>query len=162
MINIKTVIEIDLYNKQDFYDKYNHKIISQELINYIKNQASHANTKKLEILINRHCRMDDDYLDLLKNTLKNDYLLYRRKLHLNNITQVLFLICGFILLILSHGIKKYAVLEEILLICGWVFIWEMIELQLFTDSKNIYNCKILKKLSNTNIQDKYCKDDFIL
>ena len=36
---MERIIEINLTNKKDFYDKYNKKLVSKELINYIIESA---------------------------------------------------------------------------------------------------------------------------
>lgn len=160
---MEKIIEIDLLEKNNFLEKYNKQLISRDLLEYIENQATYLNKREqVKIIIHRKCRMPDDYLTILKNSLRREYIFYKKRLHFNNIIQVVFLICGFMLLLLSHGMKNHEVLEEILLISGWVFIWEMIEMELFSDSKNLHKLKILKKILKGDIIDDYRKGDNIL
>lgn len=163
MIKLQKIIDLDLLKVDYFLEKYNDKIISQELLEYLKNQAMLINNKDtIKIIIHRKCHMKDDYIEILKNNLKSEYTYYRKRLHYNNIIQIIFFICGFILLLLSHGMKKIEVLEEVLLISGWVFIWEMIEMELFSDSKNIRHLRTLKKLLKSEIIDDYQGSEPIL
>lgn len=163
VIKLEKVVEIDLLEESAFLEKYNKQIVSRELLEYLKNQAAIMNNKdKIKIVIHRKCRMPNNYIEILKNALISEYIYYRKRIHYNNIIQVIFLICGFMLLLLSHGMKKFEVLEEILLISGWVFIWEMIEMELFSDSKNIHNRRIIKKLLKSEIVDDYQKLENIL
>lgn len=160
---MEKIIELDLLEVSDFFEKYNKEIISQDLLAYLKNQATFMSRKdNIKIIIHRYCRMPDNYLTVLKNGLQSEYKFYQKRIHFNNIIQVIFLICGFMLLLLSHGMKNFEVLEEILLISGWVFIWEMIEMELFSDSKNSHNRKIIKKLLHSEIIDEYHQEDNIL
>ncbi len=163
MINLEKIIEIDILDESDFLERYNKQIVSSELLHYIINQATYLNNKdSLKMIIHRKCHMPDNYLKILKDALEREYIFYKRRLHFNNILQIVFLICGFLLLFLSQGIKNAEVLKEILLIGGWVFIWEMIELELFSDSKNHHNLKVLKKLLKSEIIDDDCQDFHIL
>lgn len=163
MIKLEKVIELDLLEESDFLEKYNKHFISRDLLEYLKNQAAIISTKeKIKIIIHRRCPIPENYINLLKNGLRNEYTFYQKRIHFNNIIQAVFLICGFTLLLLSHLINNLEVLEEILLISGWVFIWEMIEMELFSDSKNFHNRKIIKNLLNSEIIDEYCKEESIL
>lgn len=160
---MEKILEINLSEPSDFLEKYNKKLISRELLVYIINQVSYLNSKdKVKIIIHRQCRMPDDYIGLLKENLRREYLFYQKRIHFDNILQVVFLICGFILLFLSHILKHAEILEEILLIGGWVFIWEMVEMELFTDSKHNHNCRVIKKILKSEIIDDEYQDASVL
>ena len=63
----------------------------------------------------------------------------------NDFTQLFYLVTGILILFLSTLIGG-TVLKEIVLIGGWVFIWTMVETEIFADIKNKKKRKIIRKL----------------
>ena len=63
----------------------------------------------------------------------------------NDFTQLFYLVTGILILFLSTLIGG-TVLKEIVLIGGWVFIWAMVESEIFTDIRNKKKRKIIRKL----------------
>ena len=71
----------------------------------------------------------------------------------NNKKQILFLFLGMIFIFISLQIQQ-AVWKEIILITGWVPIWEMIRIELFYDVEGRRKRKIIKRLLKNEIIEK--------
>lgn len=133
-------------------EKYNDNIVSKDLINYILQQSKFINKKdKIKIVINK--TFDKSVVNIIKQGLTDEYLLTLKKRNINNIEQIIFLILGIFCLFFSATIDM-AIFKEIVLIGGWVLIWETIELELFSDSQIKRNKMILKKLLKSDFVEK--------
>lgn len=144
---MEKVIEIDLTCNDDLYEKYNRKIVSNDLVNYIITSAYNTKKKdKIKIIINNSIGISS--VSLIKEGLKKEYeksyLIYYK----NNIVQIIYLLIGIIALFVS-SIMDGNIFKEIILIGGWVLIWEMIELEIFSDVKEKRKRIILKKILNS-------------
>ena len=69
--------------------------------------------------------------------------------------QTTLLICGIIALFISSLLWE-SVFKEIILICGTVLIWEMIETEVFADVRNKRKRKIIEKLLDSEIIENKC------
>ena len=151
---MEKIIEIDLNDKYDLIDKYNEKKISDEIIEYIVRQAKLIKNNKIKIIINKKCHIDKDVTKLIKEGLKEEYNRSLQEHHRNNIKQVLFLLLGITFIFLSTLIKDGVIWKEVLLISGWVPIWDVIEVELFSDVAGRKKRKIIKNLLNSEIIEK--------
>lgn len=155
---MKRNIEIDITHKYDFIDKYNEKKASNEIIEYIIKQAMNLSKyEKIKVIINKKCDIEQDCIKMIKEGLKEAYDSSIEQRHENNIKQLYLLVLGISFLFLSTLIKQPIIWKEILLIIGWVPIWEMIELELFPDVEGRMKRNIVKKLLNSEIIEK-CKE----
>lgn len=148
---MEKLIEIDLNNKYDLIDKYNEKKISNEIIEYIIKQAKFLRNKQLKIIINKKCIIDKDIVKLIREGLEEECARSLEEHNTNNIKQILFLILGVTFIFLSTLIDEGVIWKEVLLISGWVPIWEMIEVELFPDVDGRRKRKLIKKLLNSEI-----------
>ena len=147
------VIEIDITNKEDLYEKYNKKVVSKDLINYMVESIPHFNkSDKLKIVINNSTSEKINCTKLIKDGLNNEYNKSLLKYHKTNIVQLIYLIIGIIALILST-LVNVTIFKEIILIGAWVLIWEMIELELFSDTQEKKKRIILKKLLDSEFEE---------
>ena len=149
---MKKVIEIDLNSKEDLLEKYNNKRISKDLIEYLINETNFINKKdNVVIQINNNIKTDIDIAKYLINGLKDEYE-SNIKSHLkNNIIQIILFFLGIFFLFLSTQINDNDIWKEILLIGGWVPIWEMIDLELFNDFRGHKRKRIIQKLLDSKI-----------
>jgi len=148
---MEKIIEININNKYDLIDKYNEKKVSNEIIEYIIKQERLITNNKTKIVISNKCYIDKKIDELLKEGLQEEYSKSLEQHHKNNMKQVLFLILGVIFIFLSTLIKNGIIWKEILLIIGWVPIWEMIEVELFSDAAGRKKRMLIKKLLNSEI-----------
>ena len=149
------IIEIDINEKYDFLDKYNEKNISSEFIEYIIKQALLVKSnEKIKVVINNKCDIEDNCTEYIKNGLKREYNKILEEYHNNTVKQLIFLVLGMLFIFLSTLIKDGAIWQEVLLIIGWVPIWEMIEVELFSDVDCRKRRKIVRKLLNSEFVEK--------
>lgn len=149
---MEKIIEIDITNESDLYQKYNKKMISNELISYILEITPHfGKTDELKIIINNG--INKPCKQLIIDALKKEYNKSVLRNSRNNWVQITYLLIGIVILFLST-LTNETISKEVLLIVGWVFIWAMMELQIFTDVRGIKKRKIIKKLLKSEIIEK--------
>ena len=139
-------IIIDISSIDDVYEKYNKNEISKELINYIIEKC--YNEKNIKIIINN--KLDINIKPLIYKGLENEYNRIYLKYKKNNIIQIIYLILGIIILGISSIISEN-VISEVILVTGWVFIWSVVELEIFTDTIGRKKRKIIKKILKSEI-----------
>ena len=151
-LKVEKIIEIDINNKADLLEKYNNTKISKELIEYLINESSYINKKdNIIIKINNNTKLDLDIVLSLKKALEEEYNNTIKSHIKNDIVQIIFFFLGLFFLFLSTKITSSNIWKEILLIGGWVFIWEMIDLELFNDFRGRKRKRILQRLIASNI-----------
>lgn len=153
---MEKIIEIDLHDKYDLVEKYNENKISNELIKYIIKEAIPIRkNEKIKIVINVKCNtINRDCKEFLKEGLIEEYNKSIQEHKITDIKQICLLILGIIFLFLSSNINNEVIWKEILLITGWVPIWEVIDLELFSNTKGKGKIKIINKLLNSEIIQK--------
>lgn len=143
---MEKVINVDIKEMDDLVERYNEEIVSKDLTKYILNQAKYVNKKeKVKVAIDIKFETNVDVVHLIKKSLKNEYDLNLKKSYITNIRQLFFLFFGMAFLFLSTIINN-EIISEVILIGGWILIWEMLDLQLFTDTELQRDKMILKKL----------------
>lgn len=145
------IIDIFIESKNELYEKYNKEIVSNELINYIINRTLHIK-KREQIELKLHVTEETtDCIELIKNGIKEEYQKSIKNRSIINIRQFMLLLVGILALVISTFINKNNILHEIIIITGWVPIWESIDLELFSDTKEKQKRRVLKKLMSANI-----------
>ena len=153
---MKKEIKIDIEDRDDLLEKFNENKVSREVIDYIIREAMIIEKdKEIEIVINKgKAIVAEECKELIKKGLKDEY---KRSLEIqreNNIKQLYFLVLGAILLFLSIKIKQVGILKEILLISGWVPIWEMVKIELFPDVQERIKRKCINRLLKSEIIER--------
>ncbi len=152
---MEIVIDLDIKNKEDLYDKYNEKKVNKEIIDYLINQAApFYNHGKFVIKINNKTKEDIDVKRLIVEGLNREMDKNLIKHYRNNMSQVYYFIMGIITLFVAT-ILPDGIMNEIFLIGGWVFIWALIEMEIFGEMEGRKRRKVIKKLLNGKIiEDK--------
>ena len=145
-------IDVDLPNKEDFLEKYNQKKVANAFLEYLIKEAKNV-AKKDELILNIkvNFRHDLDIEEMLIRALNEEYINTVNDHYYNNLFQILLFFIGLFFLSLSTSFEDGILWKEILLIGGWVPIWEMIELELFNDVRGRKRKNIIKKLINSEI-----------
>lgn len=144
---MNTTIQLDITDKENLYEKYNTNIINTELINYLVDNALYIKKEdKVTIQVNNICKTKENIKEIIINGLNKELDSLIKSNYRNNIIQIMLFLLGTIFLFLSTLISDTAIGKEVLIIIGWVPIWEMIYLELFRDSKNRRKIQVLKKL----------------
>ena len=150
---MEKIIEIDLTNENDIYEKYNKKMICKELVDYIVDCSFYTNKNdNLKLVINNY--LSESYIEFIKISLLNEYNKGIISHLRNNARQIIYLIIGMLLLFISTLIEK-TILKEIILIGGWVLIWEMMELVMFSYTNGRRRRYILKKIIDGDIIENF-------
>ena len=146
---MEKIIELDLLHSDSFFEMYNRKKVSRELINYLISEGYNINKKeKIKIVINDSMVGNIDCVKLIKEGLKNEYDICYKKHQIITLKQMLYFIVGVIVLFISTVIHE-KIFSEVILIIGWVLIWTMAELEIFNDVDSMKKRKILKRLLNS-------------
>lgn len=152
--NVKTIV-VDIDRKFDFLRRYNDKKVSEKLLEYLIDQIGmYKNTEKARIVLNKRCELDVNTIKFIKEGLKEEY---KKSLNLrdsNNAKQLWLLVMGVLFLFLSTKVPETTIWKEVLVITGWVPIWEMIEVELFPDAVERKRRKAIKKLLKCEIIEK--------
>ena len=147
---MEKAIIIDINNIYELVEKYNDNKISQDMIKYVVKEAMLVkNYEKIKLVINKKCNVKNNVSKMLKVGLKEEYQRSLQQYQSNNKRQLFFLFLGFILIFLALLIKERTVIKEILLISGWVPIWEIMELELYPDVYSRKKRKVIDKLLNS-------------
>ena len=104
-----------------------------------------------KIIITSTLKNDIDYEELIKEGLRKEYIKSYDKHNINTRFFFFYLISGITLLIISRILNSTVIFSEIFLIGGWVLIWKVIELLLFTNFEENLKRKLLKKLISSLI-----------
>lgn len=158
MKKISEVINITIKNIDDIYSQFNSKKLSDELGSYIYNQSLSINLKKQ--LVIKFCT-DSAYSDEENNFIKRIVKQYfegiinetKNYYKYNRIKKIFLFMLGIVLIFLSHfvNIKNEFIISEVLLIIGWVAIWEVFDNILLVESKKRFKIKKCKQLISSKI-----------
>lgn len=160
----KINITVNLKNKQDLYNPYNNSILNDNLSSYLLNSLRGLGLKeKVQITI---IHTEDISLEEQKNIENiihtNFYRIdFEDSIHTKayHIRAIILLIVGIILLWISYYLNtnNIYIIEELILILGWVAIWEVADYLLFEDTKNRIKSKRIDELTKATI--KFIKED---
>lgn len=149
-------IEIDIGEKEDYINTYNKNKLSDSLCDYILEEIKNANTKnKITLVINSNFKMDynekQKFISMLRRSFGTNVSeiikISKKKSILNWVTFIL----GIIFLLFYFLINKEIVLTEIILIIGWVLIWEATYNMLFGGVETRLKILRRKQIINSKI-----------
>lgn len=142
---MKSII-VNIRRERDLYEKYSNEV-SSELIKYLVDEAK--TNDEIEIIIDT--KLDIKNIDtLIKSGLEDSYKDTKLIDKFYDNKQIILFIVGMLFLIFST-ITKPEIIKELILIIGWVAVWEVLDIAINVDSKQKYNRKIIKKLMNCKI-----------
>ena len=149
------VISVDLDRKFDFLRKYSDNKVSIDLIEYLIDRIDKINKyEKVVIRLNKRCELDVNAIKIIKEGLKEEYNKSLRIRDENNLKQLWFLLMGIFIIFLSTKVPENLFWKEVLVIIGWVPIWEMFEVELFPDAKERKRRKAMKRLLKCQIVER--------
>ena len=152
-------IIVDIKKENHLINKYNKKKVSHELIEYIMKQAKLVKwNKDIKLVINKNSDIKQDSINLIKNGLEEEFTRSIERKDKNNIKQVFYFILGTIIIFISTLIPEIGPWKEVVLITGWVLIWEMIEVELFPDAYGRRNRRVIRKLLKSEMIENKVED----
>lgn len=153
------IIDITLKSLEDAKSIYNDNTLSEELSNYIYKECLGINIKKsFKIRIKPYFKITEKEKDELVTLIRSNFgldiqekLIHRKR---ENIKQALLFVIGIFFIFLSNlvHLESVFIMNEVLLIAGWVQIWEAVYSIFFVDTSNNYSIKRLKQLTTCKIE----------
>lgn len=149
------VISVDLDRKFDFLRKYSDNKVSTDLIEYLIDRIDKIKKyEKVVIRLNKRCELDVNAIKIIKEGLREEYKKSIQLRDENNLKQLWFLLMGAFIIFLSTKVPEDLFWKEVLVIIGWVPIWEMFEVELFPDTKERKRRKAIKRLLKCQIVER--------
>ena len=152
---MKKIIEVDLENELDIFEKYSREVANKNLIDYIINETDPFDKKELlSICFNNKTKLkENEYIPVIEKSLLNEYNKCIREIERNNIRQFIYVLVGILFLFISTIVAMNFIFQQIFLIGGWVLIWETIEIEMFADTELKRRKVILQKLIKSQLKE---------
>ena len=157
-------INVTVNDYEDIYNKFNNNILSDDLSKYIYDECKGKSIKNnIKINIMSKIKFDRKQKEKIVDMIRSNYgidvkenLLY---LKYANVIGVILFIIGLLLILIYNVLINYNLiwLSEIILIIGWLMIWEAVYNYVFFETKKRMKIKRLKKLTNCKIN--FIEDD---
>ena len=157
MNNSKQTIEINLTSKDKYKNPYNENKLSTKLTEYIQEECKGIPYNcQIELIFNLHFELTKPEKVKLINMVRSHFgneisenIVYHDSLFKKDFFLFLF---GCLFIAISTGIQEdFPVSSEIILIIGWVGVWEVIYSLFFSDYKTRLKIKRLRQLTNSKI-----------
>lgn len=152
---------IDLKKKGDFVSRYNNNTLDSKLKEYIINElVGYSTESKVTITVNSAFELTEEekehYVKILKKEFKEDLDEEKYLTKKNKIKEIYSAVVGTLFILASYfmNLDILGVLKEIILIVGWVLIWEVAYSIIFTNGKRKISLRRLKQISNCKIEFK--------
>lgn len=151
---MKKEIIIDINNHYELVETYNDNKISQDMIRYVLKEAMLAKRyDQFKVIINKKCNIDKNVEEMLKEGLKEETQRSLEQYQCNNRRQLFFLGLGIVLIFFALLQKENTVLREVILIAGWVPIWEIMKIELYPDVYSRKKRNAIEKLINAEFSE---------
>lgn len=146
---MEKIIAIDILNEEDLVETYDKERANANLIDYMLKNSIHLKKEdSITFVIHNKCHTKLPIKDIIVNGLNFEYTHLIKEYNRNTIWQIILLFIGLSFLLLSTLLQDMSIGHEFLVIAGWVPLWEMIDIELFSDSKNRRKKHIIEKLLN--------------
>ena len=130
-MNNETIIEISFDEKDDYINQFNENKLSNYLSNYILDECkgkSLANRITLNVKVNfkMSSKEKEEFKKMIHENYKSDLSEYMLILKYSNLKKMIVFFAGIILIYLHYfkDISNNKVISEVILVIGWVAIWE--------------------------------------
>ena len=151
-----TTIDVKLRKKDEFYSQYNDGKLSKDLAKYLK-QECYGEDVNNKIVINIYHKFSltkkekDSMIDIIRHNYgmliqDEEYYLFR-----NQAMEIILFGGGILFLFVYYLFKRIEVFSEIMLILGWLAIWESTYSFIFNGLSLKTKIKRLKELTKAKI-----------
>lgn len=152
---MENIIKIHLKDKIDYQNRYNERILSYALSNYILEETKGINTKeKIKFAITLDFELTEqekiDLVDMIRNNFGADISEIINKAKKQQLANLSLLIVSSILIVIS-SILDIKILAQFILILGWVFLGESLCNFLYKSIDNKYNISRRKQIVNAKV-----------
>ncbi len=149
-------INIFLKEREDYINSFNQERISTDLDEYILNETKTFNPKrKVTVNISSNFNIGEDEQEKIKRMIKASYRddIKELKLYRDNLLRrdFLILLIGILILVIYYLFLDYPVINEIILIVGWITVYESIYSLLFSRTELNIKIRKRKQLINSKI-----------
>lgn len=156
--NEDAIISIYIKEIDDFYDEYDADdiTISDDIISFIDGRVANISNKYSIILEFDTPILTEDEKNKITTIIRSHYGLQSSSrqalLDTNKMKAFIFFLIGIVFLLLSSSIDYGDLVREILLIVGWVSIWETASVLLMDTVKIKASTKNIDRLFNADIR----------
>ena len=140
-------IKVNIRKDLDLYEKYSDEV-NEELLKYLIDEAKVKDD--VEVVVNTKLSIKNIDKLIIKG-LTDTYNDIRKVDKLYDSKQIILFIIGIIFLTIST-LTQPEIVKEVILIIGWVFVWEVLDITINIDSKQKRQKRIIKKLLNCQIK----------
>lgn len=157
----KINIEVDISEKKYFVSKYNENTLAPQLKDYLLNEiVGYDVNTKINILIDAKFDLTEDEKEHYKKLIikefreNNDEIQY--EIEQSNLKKLTLSLIGVLFIIASYFFNHIMgdILEEILMIFGWVALWEVAYAIFFTDASRRRKIKRNNQIIHADIKYK--------
>lgn len=153
-----STINININKYEDVMEKYDNNKLSSELAYFIYNQYMSLPLRKgIELNIETNFEITEEQEDIISDMIHRYFGLQVQKSIYNfrykTKYQIFLFLIGVLLIAISNlkVLAELSTIHEILLIIGWVAVWELFYDGFFVDYKENIKRKRYKKLSEVKI-----------
>lgn len=153
-----SIINININKYEDVMEKYDNNKLSSELAYFIYNQYMSLPLRKgIELNIETNFEITEEQEDIISDMIHRYFGLQVQKSIYNfrykTKYQIFLFLIGVLLIAISNlkVLAELSTIHEILLIIGWVAVWELFYDGFFVDYKENIKRKRYKKLSEVKI-----------
>lgn len=156
--NEDAIISVYIKEMDDYYDEYDADdiTISDDIISFIDGRVANISNKYNIILEFDTPVLTEDEKHKITSIIRSHYGLQassrQQLLNTNKMKAFLFFLIGIIFLLLSSSLNYGDLIREILLIIGWVSIWETASVLLMDMVKIKGSTKNIDRLYNAEIR----------
>lgn len=145
--------KLDIYveKRENLVGIYDKNFVATALIEYILNKVAYLKKNDNVELILHVTKATEGCTSMIQAGFQEEYNKSIKRRNIINVKQFILLLLGIIILFVSTFIDDKNIFHEVILIGGWVPIWEAVELELLTDTKEKKRRKQLKKLMKSKI-----------
>lgn len=153
---MKSIITIHIEDKDDYTNSYNDQKLNSELLSYILDESKGIPLNHtIEIRVNSPHSFSkqekNNFVNILRSNLGEDIKESYLELKLTYIRAAILFLIGVIFVLFSHFSSAHELIAEIVLIIGWVGVWEACYIFLFDNMHNRIKIKKFKKLVNAKV-----------
>lgn len=152
------IIEINIYEKRDFFDTFNHDELSEELSDYIVRQSKKIDFRdKIKLSITTKFGLDGDDKEIIEKVIKKHYKEKIDSLEIiskfNRERNLIVFLLGIIFVLVSFQLRHFNayILDELFTVAGWVLLWETIYYIIFGNINKRVEKKIFKMIINSEV-----------
>ena len=152
-------VEIDLKEKENFYSNFNEKTLNPEVRDYIINElvgydVNYNVTLKIKCADKLSNHDKEIFEKVIKKEFKECIIETNDEIRASNIQKIVLFTLGILCVVLSYTLINIIgeIISELLLIFGWLGLYEAVYTILFADLSMVRKLKRLKQISKAEIE----------